>query len=259
MPTETDICNLGLGKIGGAGDALSGSAFIANIDDDDKVSQWCKINFPRVRRKVIVDLAVILSPFRVTVKFLDLGTQIADDNLPEIGQWRYAFTLPKDYLEVVRQFNENSISNRVYNGSQSPVIPNNYRFETVANKDNDGMILLTDTLSNETNTSAFIEYVIDIPNTGAFTENMIDCIATLLSSEVCPTVGRDMETAAAQLAKYEQLAVPKAAAANQRGHNNTVKSIPDYSGGRSQGGIIRRSETNLGTYIDAQGNRVSTF
>jgi len=255
MPTETDICNLALGKLGGAGDSQSGSAFISSIDGDDKVAQWCKLNFDRVRRRVYIDLALLDCPFRISVKFLDLGTKIDDDNLPEIGQWLYAFNLPGDCLHVVSQFNENSISNRVYNGSQSPVYPVNYRFEPVSNKDGDGEILLTDTLSNESGDSAFIEYIKDITNTGGFTENLIDCIATLLSSEICPTVGMDVDTANAQLAKYEQIVVPKAQAANQKGHDNTTRSIPDYSGGRSQGGAVPSSARNLGTYIDSQGNR----
>jgi hypothetical protein len=257
MPTPTDICNLGLGKLGGAGDAQSGTAFIASIDGDDKVSQWCKINFPRVRRRVIIHLALLKSPFRITVKLKDLGAQIADDSLPEIGQWRYAFDLPKDCLEVTSQFLELATSRRVYSGSQSPVCPVTYRFETFGNKANDGKILVTDVFSNEACSSAFIDYVIDVENTGGYSEDLIDCIATLLSSEICPVVGRDMETANAQLVKYEQIVVPKAQAANQRGHDNTTKPIPDYSGGRSQGGVVPRRSTNLGTYLTANGNRES--
>ena len=85
MASETEIYNLGLGKLGGAGDALNGNAFISSIDGDDKVSSWGKLAFPRVRRKVISDLAASDAPFRSTARFLDMGVAVAAANLPEIA------------------------------------------------------------------------------------------------------------------------------------------------------------------------------
>ncbi len=257
MPSETEICNLAGGKIGGYGDALNGNAFITSIDGSDIVSAWCKLNFPRVRRRSIKDLATEGCPFRSTIRFLDLGAAVASDDLPEIGEYLYAFNLTGVCLEVVKQFNENYIATRQSSkGLQSDVSPVEYQWEVIANKSGSGKILLTNTLSNVAGTSAFIEYVIDTPNTGGFTEELIECIATLLASGVCAVLGKDMETSAALLAMYLNVAVPNAMAANQQGLNNTARPIPDYSGGRS-GGVPTKFASDLGTYVNHKGIRTA--
>jgi len=232
MTTETDICNISLGKLGGAGDALNGNAFISSIDGSDKVSSWCKLNFPRIRRRVIKDLATRKAPFRSTVRFLDLGTEL--DTTPDIGQWEHAFTLPGDCLEVVSQFDENLIAARTQSRPYQVRAQVEYQWEMVADATGNGKILLTNTLSNTDRDSAFIEIIVDTPNTTSFSEEMIDCIATLLASEVAPVIGRDMEASNVMLAKYEQVVMPNAQAENQRGFNNTARSIPDWGGGRSK-------------------------
>ncbi len=257
MPTESSICNLALGKLGGAGDVLNGNAFIDSIDGTDKVSSWLKLAFPRIRRRVISNLAVMECPFRSTVRFADLGAEVS--SLPEIGQYQYAFNLPGDCLAVVMQFNENFTATRnASRGSQSNISPITYKWDMIANKAGNGKLLLTDTLSNVAGTSAFIEYAIDTPKTGGFTEEMIDCIATLLASEVAPVIGRDMEASARMLAQYINIAIPNAQRANQYGFNNRVRQVPDFSGGRSSG-VTPRLASDLGTYVDAAGNRRAIF
>ncbi len=246
---ETSIANLALGKIGGAGDAASGNAFIDSINGSDKVSSWMKIAFPRARRRAIIDLAVRECPFRSTVRFADLGSELAET--PEIGQYQYAFNLPGNCLEVVRQFNESHMADRARQGP----VPVEYQWETVANSAGTGKILLTNTLSNLDGDSAFIEYVIDTPNTGSFSEELIDCIATLLASEVGLMVGAGEDLRRDMLLQYIQLAIPNAQRANQKGFNNSVRRIPDYSGGRSNRSPFPAVNTGLGSYIDAEGNR----
>ena len=257
MPSETDICNIALGKLGGAGDELGGNAFIGSIDGSDKVSSWCKLNFPRARRRSIVDLAIMECPFRSTIRFLDLGGAVS--STLEIGEYQYAFNLPGDCLAVVRQFDENYIASRSQsNISTSPTSKVNYRWETIANKAGTGKILLTNTLSNTARDSAFIEHVIDTPNTGGFSEGLIECIATLLAHGVAPVLGRDMESAAFMLQQYLDVAVPNAQAENQKGFNNSARLKTNYLGGRG-GGAIPRSGRDLGTYVDAEGNRRDIF
>lgn len=253
MATETEICNLGLGKLGGAGEALGGNAFITTIDGTDKVSAWCKLNFPRVRRRVITDLATRKCPFRSTIRFVDLGAEVS--STPEIGEYLYAFNLPGDCLAVVMLLDENYISTRNENrGSQSNNSPVTYNWEMVANSAGSGKILLTDKLTNVARTSAFIEYVIDTPNTGGWSEELIDCVATLLASEVGPMVGyTDRATSDQMRMMYEKIAIPNAQRANQYGFNNRNRNIPDFSGGRSSGGTPAL-ERDLGTYVDANGN-----
>jgi len=234
MATETGIYNIALGKLGGAGDSETGTAFIASIDGDDKVSQWGKLAFPRIRRTVIIDLATSKAPFRSTIRFKGLDAAVADDDLPEIGGWKYAFNLPGDCLAVISQVSEGSIATRDQRAYSDPGGNVYYQWESVANKAGTGKILLTDNLSNTDGDSAFIEYVIDTPDTGGFTENMIDCIATLLASEVAPMIGRDMEASQAMRALYENVVLPKAKKANVAGFNNSARTISNYRGGRNR-------------------------
>ena len=233
--TETDIANLALGGLGGAGDAVDGNAFIASIDGDDKTSQWCKLNFPRARRRSIKDLATEGLPFRSTVRFKDLGAELSASNLPEIGNWTHAFNLPANCLDVVMQFNEDMIASRRQPADYVSNVANiEYQWETIANKAGSGKILLTDTLSNSAQTSAFIEYVIDTPDTGGFSEELINCIATLLASQIAPIVGKDLDTSNVMLARYLELAIPDAKRANGGGFNNSARPIADYKGGRNE-------------------------
>lgn len=232
--TETDLCNIALGKIGGAGDQQQGNAFISSIDGSDNVSTFCKFTLPRVRRRSIIDLATRECPFRETIRFADLGAAIADDDTPEIGQWRYAFNLSSDCLAIARQFNENSINVRQHPTAHQTRSNVNYQWETIANKKGNGTILLTNTLSNYSGDSAFIEYAIDIKAVGAFSEQMIECVATLLAAELCPVVGRDMETRATLMQEYYLKSIPDAQRVNQSGFNSTARTVPDLSGGRNK-------------------------
>ena len=253
--TESDLCNVALGKIGGAGDALNGNAFIASIDGNDKVSTFCKFSLPRVRRRAIIDLAVMECPFKATRRFADLGSAIDEDDTPEIGEYQYAFNLPGDYLVFISQFYESNISSRRSITNQSKDKPKQIQCDVIANKDGNGNILVTDTLSNLGGTSAFVEYVIDVPTIGAWSEQMVDCVATLLASELCPVVGRDMESRAAMMQEYNLVAIPAAQRANQYSFNNTARVIPDFSGGRSSGGYVVGVNTGLGTYEGSDGLR----
>lgn len=233
MPTETDICNLGLMDLGGAGDQNDGKAFIGNIDDNNDVARACKIAFPRIRRQVLIEFAADGAPFRNTIRFEDLGTELS--STPEIANYEHAFNLPGDCLEVVAQFDEDSIADRYQPSRYEPPDSGiNFQFEVIANADGTGKILVTNTLSNTARTSAFIEYVIDTPKTDGFSEGLIDCIATKLASKVAPMVGRDMEAGAVMLERYERVVKPKAKKANQRGLNNSEKPVSGYDGGRTK-------------------------
>ena len=63
---------------------------------------------------------------------------------------------------------------------------------------------------------------------------MVDCIATLLASQVAPVIGKDIKTRQDMYVEYLRVAVPAAQAANQRGFNNMARNIPDYGGGRAK-------------------------
>ena len=257
MPSETNICNIALGKLGGAGDQEGGNAFIASINGSGKVPAWCKLNFPRARRRTIKDLAILECPFRATVRFKDLGTELSSGSLPEIGEYEHAFSLPGTCLEVVRQFDEVAIATRLQPYQTGSAV--NYQWETIANKNGNGTIFLTNRLTNADGDSAFIEHVIDTPLTGSWTEEMIECVATLLAHGVAAVVGRDMQASAFMLGQYLDVAVPNAQAANQRGFNATARTISDYSGGRSNGGRGIMASRDLGSFVNAAGDLQDIF
>lgn len=149
--------------------------------------------------------------------------------VPEIGPYLYAFSLPSDYFAMVRVTDETPFT--------QDGVKTEYQFDTILNKDNDGLILLTNVKTNEDRDGAYIEYIIDPGNTDAatllFTPELVESIAQLLAAELCPILGRDLKTRQQLLLEYKQLTVPAAKAFNQSQANNSAKQVGDYTGGRS--------------------------
>ena len=169
--------------------------------------------------------------------------------VPEMGAWQYAFNLPTDYFAMVRQTDESPLTR--------DGVKTEYQNKPILNKDGDGLILLTNTLTNLTANGAYIEYCIDQETFAMFSPAMEECIATLLAAELCPITGRNLETRQALLTEYDKFTVPEAQRNIQSQSDNSSKFIPDFSGGRSGRGIVPTRGSNLGTYIDASGNRRS--
>ena len=145
--------------------------------------------------------------------------------VPEMGPWLYAFTLPGDYLAMVRQTDEFPCTQKG--------VKTEYQYRVILNIEEDGWIILSNTLSNEQGDSAYVEYVIDQEDTTVFTSALIECIAVLLAAELCPIVGQDMKVRQNLLAEYQNLTVKEAKRAIQSLSNNHSKFVPDYSGGRN--------------------------
>ena len=228
MPTDTDLCNLAAGKFGGFGDQTTGSGFITDINSaTDSNAKWCKILLPECRKKVITDLAIMDCPFRESVKYMDLGAEAADDDIPEIGGWLYAFSLPIDMLAMVAQINEDSLAD-------STVKRTKYRYETILNKNKNGKLLLTNDYSNTDEDSAFIQYAVDVSNPAGFSQALKECIVVLLAAELCPRVGKDEKKRQSLLIEYEQLFKPNAIVFNQSQYDNYTKDAPtNYFGERN--------------------------
>ncbi len=226
--TESDVCNLALGKIGGGGDQDTGNAFITSINGTDLVSRACKRFLPVCRKLVIAELAVLKTPFRETTKFKDLGSEVTPT--VEVGQWEYAFNLPGDFLSMSMQFDESRMSERHNQNYQ-------FRFDVVANAAQDGYILLTNDLSNYNDSgqqdSAFIEYAFDLKKTGAWSEGMTDCIATRLAAMLCPVVGKGISVRNFMMQEYKLVAIPFAQAFSQAQSDNSARTIPNFLGGRN--------------------------
>ncbi len=171
--------------------------------------------------------------------------------VPEMGPWNYAFTLPTDYHALVRQTDEVPTVNEG--------VRKKYRCAVILNKDNSGLLLLTNNLTNLGGDGAYIEYCIDQTTFTLFSPAFEEVIATLLAAELCPILGRDLETRREILAEYRTLTIPDAKTFNQSQGNTSAKTVGDFSGGRSGRRIVTRRNSQLGTYVDANGDRRTIF
>lgn len=171
---------------------------------------------------------------------------------PEMGGWQYAFAIPSDYFCMVRQTNETP--------SQRYGTRREYQHDVILDRVGKGRVLLTNDLTNLGGDSAYIEYCIDQTTFAVFSPAYIECLIHMLAIKLCPNIGsRDLETRGALIAEFDNVIIPRTKAYNQSQFNNTAKVVPDFSGGRSSGGVGVGSIRNLGTYKDAQGNRREIF
>ncbi len=310
--TNQKIINKALGKIGGAGNQLGSEPFISDIAAQDTITVFAVNTLEVVIRKAIEDLALRDCPFRESLKYADLGTELhaqdvdiasiaigvdpfpinittatdhnrttgdivylteirgtggiedlnnaayaitvtgdktftlglsIEDDItgegyvhtassgvvaytPEVGGWAYAFALPSDYIAMVAQLQESF--NSTTKGRQK------YRFETIINRDETGMILLTNDLSNTAGTSAFVQYVIYQDNPAVYSNPLVECVATLLAAELCPIVGKGMDERIKLLQEYQQVNIPEAMKFNTSQYNNLSKFVPNFLGGRGE-------------------------
>lgn len=224
--TETEIANLALSKIGGAGDQESGAGFIASIDGTDRVSTRCKFLFPHVRRRAYAHLAIAETYPKETLVFTDLGAE-ATTTL-KMGGWDYVFNVPTNTIAVVRQIGEVFSTIKASIADKITEYSFQIRWQGTTRK------LFTNTLSNTDGDSAFIERMFDQKNTGTWSDELIDCIATLLGSELCPTVGAVKAERERLLAEYKTVSLPGVIAFISGQDNDYRRTISNYRGGRNE-------------------------
>lgn len=169
--------------------------------------------------------------------------------VPEVNGYMYAFTLPSDYFAMVRQTDEVKRVNTS--------IPKQYQHKTIANRDSDGLLLLTNNLTNCGSDSAYIEYVIDLTSFTLFSPELEETISQLLAAEIAPLMGKSTEFRQGLLLEYREVTIPDSQRQIQSQSDSHTRIINDLSGGRSRGGITPRVGSDLGTYLDASGNRRS--
>lgn len=144
---------------------------------------------------------------------------------PELGPYTYAFDRPSDAIAVVRVMDESFDTDEDTRRQ--------YRFGTMLNRDTDGIIIVTNDLTNADNDGIYIEYCIDQSIPTLFALENANAIITMLAHLLAPVVGRNTEFAMGMLAKYKNQALPDAAAFNQSQINKTAKAKEDFHGGRS--------------------------
>ena len=228
MPTERDVANIALGKIGGAGDQDSGTGIIASINGTDRVSVRCKLFLSKARRRTFEALVKSDTPPKEALVFMDMGAE--GETTLKMGGWTYVFNLPSDTIRngVVRQIDE------VFATTKSSITDVIREYPFQIRWQGTTMKLFTNTLSNTASDSAFIERVFDQKNPNTWTETLLDAIATLLASELCPTIGAVNKERVRLLAEYDTVCLPKVKGVIQSQDDDYKRTISDYSGGRSK-------------------------
>lgn len=161
-----------------------------------------------------------------TLVFTDMGAEAT--TALKMGGWDYVFNVPGGTIAVVRQIDE------VFSTIKSSIADKVKEYAFQIRWDGTTMKLFTNSLSNTDGDSAFIERMFDQKNTGTWSDELIDCIATLLGSELCPTVGAVREERTKLLAEYKTVSLPDVKAFIQNLDNDYHRTIPNYLGGRNQ-------------------------
>jgi hypothetical protein len=81
ITTAVELCNIALGKFGGAGDQVNATGQISSLSDTDPVSVWCNSHLPVYRQAAILDMASVSAPFRETLKFANLGDDLKQQDV----------------------------------------------------------------------------------------------------------------------------------------------------------------------------------
>ena len=81
ITTAVELCNIALGKFGGAGDQVDPTGQITSLSDTDPVSVWCNSSLPVYRQAAILDMASVGAPFRETLKYANLGDDLKQEDV----------------------------------------------------------------------------------------------------------------------------------------------------------------------------------
>ena len=188
-PTDSDeieICNLALAKVGGGIDTVT----ITSLSGTDPTSVLCKLLYTPKREIVLKRMK--------PQECLYYAELTASSFSGEKAEWDYVFDLPSGCLQVCRQIDE-----------QWHKIT--YPHEIKQGK------LFTNVYSNEDGDAAYIEYVKNETDASVFSVEVVDAIATLIASDLCPRIpGGEWGWKRRQelLEEFETLVLPNAIGIN---------------------------------------------
>lgn len=130
----------------------------------------------------------------------DTGVQ---SDVPESGDWEYAFALPSDYLGKARQIDES------YHSSTKPRRTWAYDIEIVQD------FLFTNVNSNSDDDSAYIQYIADVEDPDLFDPLLYEAFAVRFAAELSSSLVADKGRRRLELMReYENLALPVAEGVN---------------------------------------------
>lgn len=149
MPTVTsdvEICNLAL--------TMLGHGTISNLTENTKAGRLCNLHYAPVR-----DAVLRAHPWNFAIRRVDLA---ADADEEPAFEYDYQFSLPSDFLKVVRTEDE------------SAGYEDDYRIESTS----DGLKLV----SNEDTVA--IEYIARVTDVALFDALFVDLLATRLAAQL---------------------------------------------------------------------------
>ncbi len=130
----------------------------------------------------------------------DTGVQ---SDVPESGDWEYAFALPSDYLGKAKQIDE------LFHSSTKPRYIPEYDKKIMQG------FLFTNVYSNSDGDSAYIKYIYDLEEPDDFSPMLYDAVVILLASELAAAVLSDKGQRRMELEReYEGLTLPLAEGIN---------------------------------------------
>ena len=218
ITADTDIANLALLELS--------ITVIKDITVDGDTEAKCRIILPAARRTVIEQFASMETPFKETLKYADLGAEIAEADRPEMGTWRHAFTLPDDYFAIVGQYRQSECHWRHCDREK-------YAHDIILNKNGNGKVFLTNDLTNEDHDSAYIEYCIDPTSPSMWSQNLKNCVVTLMCAALTPPLAETKgEKRRNFLLEYEVKVMPNAKTFNLSQEQKRIDRPMNYLGGR---------------------------
>lgn len=102
-------------------------------------------------------------------KYIECGAELSGDNIPDMADWDYAFTLPSDCLRLIAQVDESDHTAE-------------YDCEVMRG------LLLTNDYSNDDEDSAYIKYIFDNDDITTYSPSLYAAMATKLAAELAAVI-----------------------------------------------------------------------
>jgi len=191
---KLQIWNAALGKLGGGFER----DMIASETDTNKDARWCSHYWDAARRKVLGEWEWIEA-----TKYGGCSTALSGSSLPawydgdDGDTWDYIFELPSDCVRFLKQTNQ---------GSNDQTLA----CERV------GKYLLTNSLSDAEETTAYIKYIYDNQDVQSLPEDIANAIAAWLAYLICQPLTSNAELRIQLLNEYHREALPAAKGFNQK-------------------------------------------
>jgi hypothetical protein len=161
----TALCNLAFIKLGGAAKTIRLSSYF----EETANALLCQQLWPQVRKEVLIRGGKAGVNWEEASVYAELGEDLADTTTIEMADWTYIFALPSDCLRVIMQTAEDARTAE-------------YECEVLQGH------LLTDTLSNTDEDTAFIKYIYDNDDITTYSPTLYAAMICKMAAEMAPVI-----------------------------------------------------------------------